>query len=332
VPATIDAPRGPKEKLLRAVEGPAGVLETGKAPAPPIRRVLCPIDFSDFSRAAALEAIELARACGAEITALFVFPIPSAWMGTASVAFAEPDSAVKSVVAQDLAFLFAPAREAGVRVVSQIETGEPARLILEAAEKMRADVIVMGTHGRSGFERWVLGSTTDKVLRKAPCPVFTVSRPAEGPTAGTPALHGILCAIDLSESSGRTVSYALSLGRSTGAPVALLHVLEGAIAMRGRTLLEAEARERLREVVEAAGGLSGPVEQIVVAGKAYREILRVAEERHSALVVMGVHGRTPAGGSFFGSTADHVVRQALVPVLTVRAIRSMDAEPSPSER
>ncbi len=287
-----------------------------------IRRILCPVDFSEFSRAAVAQATVLARASGAEITALFVFPfVPPPVLDAAGVPTpAEPDMGVLSAVAADLSEFLRPIRKAGLRVRLRLKTGDPARQILDHARLAQADLVVMGTHGRSGFERLVLGSVTDRVLRKAACPVLTVSRPAKGSEEPRPVAR-ILCAIDLSESSTTTLAYALSLARSTGAALTLVHVLEGIVLGSSRELLEAEARQRLREAVTADGPPPCPVAETVVAGKPYREILRLAAEREADLIVIGSHGRDAEDCAFFGATADHVVRQAPVPVLTVRARR-----------
>ena len=144
----------------------------------PIQRILCPVDFSDWSRAALHSAVALAGATNAEIIGLFVAPcvLPVASQEETSPCAEEADAAMMSAMAEDLEEFLRPAEEAGLTVRVRVKRGDCVQQILEEARDARADIIVMGTHGRSGFQRWVLGSVTDGVLRKAPCPVLAVPR------------------------------------------------------------------------------------------------------------------------------------------------------------
>ena len=100
-------------------------------------------------------------------------------------------------------------------------------VIVANARKWRADLIVMGTHGRSGFERWVLGSVTEKVLRKAPCPVLTVPPPAgELHPDGSVLFRRIVCPVDFSGASLAALAYAVKLAEESRAEITVLHVLE----------------------------------------------------------------------------------------------------------
>jgi nucleotide-binding universal stress UspA family protein len=130
----------------------------------------------------------------------------------------------------------------------------------------------------------------------------------------------ILYACDFSVSSLAGLEYALSLSREADARLTLLHVLEWLPGDdQRRASLEAEALARLREAVPASVKEWLETEEVVTEGRAYREILRVAQEREAELIVMGVQGRGALDVMFFGSTAHHVVRQASCPVLTVRS-------------
>lgn len=295
-----------------------------------IRRLLCPIDLSELSVGALGQAVDLARACGASITALFVFPpIPYlAGEGAFVPVPSEPDAAARSVVAKDVAEFMRPAREAGVAVDVCLRVGDPAAQIVAAAAETNADAIVMATHGRSGFRRLLLGSVAERVLWTAPCPVITIL-PGEQSRTSVAAKGGpLLCALDLDASSANTLKHALLLGRMTGRPLAFLHVLADlsqhqAAALAAhidwaafRSEMQRHARERMGRLIRAESAAADGVEQLVSTGDAYREILRVAEERGASMIIMGVHSGT--GGAVFGSTAAHVVRKAKCPVLTVR--------------
>jgi nucleotide-binding universal stress UspA family protein len=197
--------------------------------------------------------------------------------------------------------------------------GAPATVILERARELPADLVIIGTHGRGGFDRWVLGSVAEKVLRKAPCPVLTVSGSAQAAEPRS-LFKKILYACDFSVSSLAGLDYALSLAHEADARLTLLHVLEWLLINdQRRASLETEALERLREAVPTSTKEWLQTEEIVTEGRAYREILSIAQERDADLIVMGVQGRGALDVMFFGSTAHHVVRQAACPVLTVRS-------------
>jgi nucleotide-binding universal stress UspA family protein len=221
-----------------------------------------------------------------------------------------------------------PAADAGLETRVRLLEGNATRSILEEARDAGADLIVLGTHGREGFERLVLGSVAEKVLRQAACPVLTVGQPAAGPPPGPPLYGRILCAVDFSRCSLRALDYALSLAQEAKALLHVLHVLEWAPDQGIREhaapdpglgdFLVREATQRLREAIpEEARDWCRP-EEIVSTGKPYAAILREAREKGSELIVMGVRGRGALDLALFGSTTHHVVRQAPCPVLTIR--------------
>ena len=146
-----------------------------------IRRILCPIDFSDFSRRALDHAVAIARWYESTVTVLHVFsPVPVAAFGPGPVSF-EPIVLTAADREQLLADTkeFAAAESApGIAIEAVLREGNTSVEILDQATSMDADLLVIGTHGRSGFERLVLGSVAEKVLRKARCPVLTVPRAA----------------------------------------------------------------------------------------------------------------------------------------------------------
>jgi nucleotide-binding universal stress UspA family protein len=275
----------------------------------PLRRILCPVDFSDFSRAAVDRAVALATPFRAEITALFVLPFVSPEDASTCAGPIAPEAGVQSAVAEDLEELLRPAREAGLQLRLCVRSGDCVGHILDEARDRGTDLIVMGTHGRSGLERWMLGSVTDSVLRKAPCPVLAVPR-----RAAPPSTRGrIVCAVSLSMQAARTVSYALSLGRSTGSIVTLVHVWDGMSAPWIAARCEEELRRKLHAVAIADGPPPCAVEEVVVSGSIHREILRLAEAQQAGLIVLGSDDQEP------GSTARQVLRDAVAPVLVVRS-------------
>lgn len=299
-----------------------------------IRRILCPVDFSDYSRRALDHAIAIARWYESTVTALHVFsPAPVTAWGPGPVVF-EPIvlTAVdrEQLLADTKAFIEAETAP-GVAIEAVVLEGNTAAEILDQATNMSADLLVIGTHGRSGFERLLLGSVTEKVLRKARCPVLTVPRRLPDAVPSGPVLFKrILCAVDFSESSMNALKYALSLAQEADGCLTVVHVLgaelvgQVGIGEEHFTLAafqrqhEEEARKLLDKAVPEGAAAYCKADTMLLRGKPWREILRIASDRQAELVVMGVQGRGAADLMFFGSTTQHVVREATCPVLTLR--------------
>ena len=313
-----------------------------------LRNILCPTDFSDFSRRALAHATALARWYDARLTVLYVESLAPAIAGfppLVSPITLEPLS--RERLLEEMRAFAEPAAGAGVATEFVVRAGPAAPLILEQARCGGADLIVMGTHGRSGFERLVLGSVAEKVIRQAACPVLTVSREAEGARPRSPAeLRRIVCATDFSEPSQEALRYATSLASRANARLDVLYVLDWPDGERPhhppfdvpeyRRYLQDEGMRQLRAAVPAAARDWCEVRETVAVGRPWREILRVAAEVEADLIVLGTHGRGAFDRVLFGSTASHVVRQAACPVLTVRPMAAQKgsgiAEASPGER
>jgi nucleotide-binding universal stress UspA family protein len=293
-----------------------------------IKRILCPTDFSDNARHALDHAVTLAGWYGAEIMVLHLMPatLPTGAYVQYPGRLAH-EVADRARSAEEAHRFAESARTAGVRVKVEVEQGGVVQHIVGYAELLPADLIVMGTHGRSGFERFMLGSVTEKVLREARCPVLTVPPPAAG-AAGRPFFKTILCAIDFSPAARTGMQQAVSLAREADARLILLHVVEWLPEEPfDRTptwqveleVVKPKAEARLRAAVSEADREACRVEELVVTGRPWREILRVATEQAAELIVLGIQGRGAIDLALFGSTANHVVRHAGCAVLTVRS-------------
>ena len=294
-----------------------------------IRRILCPVDFSEASRHALAHAVSVARWYDAAVTALHV--VHPVFRLQPPILFAEMSASVEVAGAERLAIeetlqtWLEPARQAGLATDLVVETGNPVPVILARARAIEADLVVMGTHGLSGFEPFMLGSVADRVLCKAPCPVMTVPLPVAA-EAHVPYLR-ILCPIDFSDSSLAALRFAVSIAEESDAHLTLLHVLEGAEddgnTGRGRggklrDVAEAEAHARLDALITAEERVWCKPSTKIACGKAYRQILAAAERERTDLIVIGARGPRPLDLAFFGSTTNHVVRRASCPVLTLR--------------
>ena len=302
-----------------------------------IKRILCPIDYSEFSRHALDQAVALAQWYGASVTAVFVLPqiaslIPAGDPGLYPPFVFTADDLQQFKATLDV-FVAGSGDVTGsgsrVKVETLVVEGGIAGEIVRMARELPADLLVMGTHGRSGFDRLMLGSVTEKMLRKAPCPVLTVPSRVSGVPATPIQFTRILCPVDFSPSSFKALKLAESLAEETDAHLRILHVLEPAsvfepVPMGGSgappidAKASAEALQHLRGAISSEARVYSQVSETVAVGKAYREILREAAEQRSDLIVIGAHGGRLASAAF-GATANHVVREATCPVLSLRA-------------
>lgn len=306
---------------------------------PDIRHVLCPIDFSDCSRRAFDRAVAIARAQGAAVTALHVVPlvapapaaaVPFGPEGPGPFALHAFD---RETIARQLRGFLAVGRVPDVRVaVHAVEAPSVFREILAHAAQVGADLIVMGTHGRSGFERLLIGSVTEKVLNRSMVPVLTVPASPEQAAGDTTApFRRIVCGVDFSPSAKASLEYAAALAEAAGGALTCVHAIEILPVIyepnvaapfdveRYRPVLEQAALLQLHRFVPDAVRAKLAVDEVVASGKPYREVLRIAAERGADLIAIGAHGRDVLDRLLFGSTAAHVVRQATCAVLAVRA-------------
>jgi nucleotide-binding universal stress UspA family protein len=203
--------------------------------------------------------------------------------------------------------------------------GEPVREILGAVDAIAPDVIVMGSHGRTGLQRLVLGSVAERVIRRSSIPVLTV--PAAWRPPGGIRFATVLCAVDLSEASRRAVDYAAAIAAAAQARLVMSHVLEWSeevetVPATGTPVLPSSEDDA---VAELNGLLTGDLrarsapELVVGYGDPADEVLRLVQERGADLVVLGIRRRNPIDLAVFGSTAQRLIRGAVCPVLTVRA-------------
>jgi nucleotide-binding universal stress UspA family protein len=294
-----------------------------------INRILCPIDFSDFSLDALHHGLALAQWYSAQLTLLHVYqvsqPLPVDGLPGSVPVDVDVDP---NKMAEEVRRFCAPFVGPSGRTVEVIvRPGDAAREIRKEAERLPSDLLILGTHGRSGFERLFLGSVTEKVLRSTRVPVLTIPPPVREP--GSPLYKTILCPLEFSPASIRALEYALSLAKEADARLILLHAIEDVLGEGGaQTLghltvseyyrqLEQDAVTRLRAVVPDEARVWARPEERVVKGRAHQEILKVVADEHVDLVVMGVQGKGVVNRLLFGSTTHRVIREAGCPVLTL---------------
>ena len=297
-----------------------------------VRNILCPVDFPEFSLRALKYAVCLSRYFGSQ---LYV----QNTLETTKGEFA--------AVTNDLATherLHTELNRAGAEVCrladlpevhTLVDEGCAEERILRSIKDHRIDLVVMGTHGHRGFNRFVLGSVTERIVHEATCPVLVVCRPQKdfvSPEELEPVhLKTILVAIDFSPASGHTLAYALRWASEWSGKVILLHVVEKIpAAMMGRVDLFPEYNPYFeRQVAEAWATIDKLVPELanrrcevsyeVCHGNAKEEILQFAEENKVDLIVMRSKGLGKTAVTW-GSTLSGVVRDGHFPVLAVRHV------------
>ena len=294
------------------------------------KNILCPIDLSDASVRPLAYAAAVARWYDARLTVLHVVPTfdPMQVLGSLGAPVHIVRPMPREQVLEELLAALGAAKVATPDATLAAEAGGTVATIVDRAVAMPADLLVMGTHGRSGFDRFLLGSVTEKVLRKAPCPILTVPHhaPANAPVDVT--FTRIVCPVDFSPSALLAFGFALDLARQAGGPVTVLHAIEWLADEAGayahfdvedyRRHLVENAHARLQALLTEQPPATCAMEDVVVVGKAYREILQTAASKEADLIVMGAQGHAGVGLTLFGSTTQQVVRAATCPVLTVR--------------
>jgi nucleotide-binding universal stress UspA family protein len=292
-----------------------------------LHRVLAAVDFSAPGRAAFDHALALSRLHAAELTVVNAIPTdrPFSWDARERVRL--------------MGSLSDAARAAGVRFKVSVQHGDPAGVILLHANARRADLIVIGTSKRSGFDRFRFGSVAEAVARKATQPVLVIPPTAGKASDSTTPFKNILVAVDFGEGASAAVERALSMANGDSR-VTVVHVVRGVPFERSYRypyhLMEPEyqrnlarvAWRRMGSIVPVGAAKGRKVHTRVVTGEPTAEISRVADEVDADLILVGVTARGPIGRLIKGSTAARVIRSAGRPVLAIPETVSQATTPA----
>ena len=224
-------------------------------------------------------------------------------------------------------------RLTGVDVtIELVESADPSARIIECADSFDVDLVVTGSHGRTGVERALLGSVVETLLHRCDRPVLAIPSHLDDRRAGGPIEFGrIVCAVDFGAASLNALAYAISIAEEFDARLTMLHVIDVPPELRNhpepqdfnvdriRAEAEAECLERLRALVPDGARDYCTIETAVIEGGVSRQLLRMSAAANADLIVLGVHGRNAFDLAFFGSTSKDVIRQARCPVLIVPA-------------
>jgi nucleotide-binding universal stress UspA family protein len=284
-----------------------------------IKKILCPVDFFPASDAAVNYAAGLAATYDAAVHLLHVVTPVAA--GTYEYALDTTDimRSIEKRSMDEMNELLARIKRAGITAEAALRVGDVYQEIKAAIDDVSPDLIVMGTHGRRGVERWFLGSTTEKLLRHSPVPLVTISAASEK-SWNEPRFQKILVTTDFSEGMPDALAYAFSVAQENESQVELLHIIRDMSAdLSGnyRDSLINGVRKQLEDLVPAEASNWCNIVTRVDIGVPYRIILRTIEDERPDLLVMNIHGKGMLDRALLGSTAERVVRAASCPVMMI---------------
>ncbi|MGC1255789.1 MAG: universal stress protein [Candidatus Acidiferrales bacterium] len=289
-----------------------------------VKNILYLTDFSQPSESALAFATTLGRGFGARVLALHVL-IPAPYVYTTPGLTAVAIEAAEETAQAEMQRV--ESRLAGLEHKTLVERGlEVWPSVRRAIEEDHVDLIVVGTHGRTGAEKLLMGSVAEEIFRRSPVPVLTIGPGVRSSTHNAGRFRRVLFATDLSPESLAAAPYAISLAQENHARLALLLVMPKPDAIDGSDkrlfdLSVAEAMHRLYELVPDQANLELPPELAVEYGEPALRIVEFAAQRNADLIVIGVRsaaGRLGAATHLERATAHKIVAHAPCPVLTVR--------------
>jgi len=278
--------------------------------------ILFPTDFSDASLAALPYARAFAKLYGSKIFVTHVvMPHPPVFLPLEPIPL-EMDGEYSDAEARLKQFL-ADERLAGIQYESVTRRGEFWFVLEDAIQTNSVELIILGSHGKHGLKKLVLGSDAEQIFRHARCPVLTIG-PKVLPQDAIDGFHNIIFATDFSAGSLDALPYALSLAEESQANLTLLHVIP-LVPLQHQDSIAATAKTQLEELVPREARDWCRPECLVRFEFPAEAILNLAKERNADLIVMGVHKRAAfASAHLPWAVAYEVVCDAPCPVLTVR--------------
>ncbi len=310
------------------------MLEPRSLSAIAVKNVLFATDFSSTSESAFPYAVAICRRFGATMHAAHVLSDASLLMMTGGVDYVSmstiyEDAHTEARVKLDQIC----ARADGITHHNYVRHGQVWKSLAGIVDENKIDLIVVGTHGRSGLGKLLLGSVAEDILRHACCPVLTVGPRVSGraklpafPTHGRDLapveleLQQIVFATDFAQYSQYAAQEAVALAEEFRSRLTLLHVIEDYSHLGTRPDLMEDSIGRLKSLIPSNHALQYAPETVLEFGSAADCILKVASDREADMIVLGARASGQGGTTHLPwSTAHHVIAQAHCPVLTLRS-------------
>ncbi len=283
-----------------------------------LKRILFLTDFSHVSDAALDYALAVARAYESH---LYVAHIVEPLYVEGPQAAMRANELLRTSAEEDMGELLISARLRGVPHDVILEEGPLWDAIERLIQQHGIDLVVLGTHGRTGAKKLVLGSVAEEIYRKAVSPVLAVGPMVRGRVAQEARFRQILFGTDLRPTSERAAAYALSLAEQHCARLTLLHVEEYPCSKAPMPLLDLKRQEmeRMKSLIPAEVRLAIEPQFAVAFGEPSDEIVGVARAEGADLIILGLRGSARLSGHLPATTAYRVVCSAPCPVLTVHS-------------
>lgn len=298
-----------------------------------LNKILVPIDFSEYSEYALTYANAFVQKFGGAIDCVHVvdmgFMNDGAVDGVyvSSADLHRSTEAIKAEAQTHLDHFVKKEHLLGTDITPHLKSGHAGEEITQLADDLGSDIIILATHGRSGFDRLVFGSTCDKVVRTSKVPVLAIKHPEHEALNedGSLKINAILCPLDFSEFSHSALPMAAMIAGGLGAKMILAHVVDARfdypewtaqVAINNSQELAKSAETNLQKAAADIDGIE--IETFVSIGVPHRELNEKIKESNIDLVVMPTHGRKGISHALLGSIAEKMVRTSSCPVLTVR--------------
>jgi len=272
-------------------------------PVAKMKTLLVASDGSKFSKNAIREAIDIAKICSSK---LIVVSVVKTNLEFESVIPQVVEKEEKEVT-KHLELVRNQAEKEGVdceAVVSLSE--EPYQDIIDRAAKHKANMIIMGTHGRTGMKRLMMGSVTAKVIGHAPCNILVL------PIGAKVDFKNVLIATDGSKYSDTAASEALGIAKRCGSSLIAISVASSDAEITS-------AKNNVKKVIETAEREGIRTKSVVAKGKPYESIVETSKQKSADLIVLGSHGRTGLERLLMGSVTERVIGHSESAVLVVKA-------------
>jgi len=291
-------------------------------------KIMVPVDFSEHSTLAFGHARLIASAFGAELELVHVVEQvvhshPSFWSAEPALADELHRQSLRSAESLVAELAQAHQQELGGRVQPRVVSGSLPGALADHAAASGVQLIILSTHGRTGFARWLMGSVSERLLRVAPCSVLVVRGAGSGSAA---SVRRVLVAVDLSEHSRRALEVAARVAERLGASLEALHVWavpfyadEGTGKAGLLDRLRETARAELDAFIDGAELPAGTtIERSVVSGSPTAAVCEHVASSHPDLLVLGTHGYGGVKRMVLGSVAEALARYAGCATLIVR--------------
>lgn len=297
------------------------------------KTIVVPTDFSDQSQVGLNYAIALARQFGSTIHCVHVIDQRYLEGGGGDAIYVPAGNAqetlrgIREHALKRLAHQTKKAEAFQLKAEAHVREGRPVDEIQTIAKELKADLIVVATHGRSGLDHMLLGSTTEKLLRKAAVPVLTVRPTTHGglhADVETLDIKKILVPLDFSDFSHKALPTAIEFAKTFGSTLVLVHVVDSwldypewgpAVEMNNSPHLIKAADEQLTRVVAELQGHTA--EHHVLSGVPHRALDDFVKAQNIDLTIMTTHGRSGIAHFLLGSVTEKVVRTSPSPVLVL---------------